>query len=205
MREFTPMAIPRKVLVVDHNPDSRFLLTKTLLRKFPHVMVLECAEAASATGTAAEGDIDVIVVHRTAGVIGVDLIRMLREVSGTVPIIMVSGIDRSTEAIAAGANFFLSYDEWLRIGTVVAELLSLPASVVDEGPVTVSPLDARVASMLRHPRAPPPNRRGHEPDGPLSPARTGGDGGRGGATRESAGARRIKCRIFCRGVVSYTE
>jgi hypothetical protein len=32
---------------------------------------------------------------------------------------MVSGIDRSEAALAAGANAFLPYDEWLRIGTVV--------------------------------------------------------------------------------------
>ena len=37
---------------------------------------------------------------------------------------MVSGIDRAAEAVAAGANLFLNYDEWLRIGTVVAELLA---------------------------------------------------------------------------------
>jgi response regulator RpfG family c-di-GMP phosphodiesterase len=121
------MFAPRKVLVVDDNPESRFLLTKTLLRKFPQVMVLECADASSAQRTAATEPLDVIVLHRTADVIGVDLIRMLRDVSDKIPIIMVSGIDRSVEAMAAGANFFLSYDEWLRIGTVVAELLSLPA------------------------------------------------------------------------------
>jgi response regulator RpfG family c-di-GMP phosphodiesterase len=141
------MPTPSKVLVVDDNPESRFLLTKTLLRKFPQVMVLECADAGSAQRTAALEPLDVIVLHRTADVIGVDLIRMLREVSDSIPIIMVSGIDRSTEAIAAGANFFLSYDEWLRIGTVVAELLSLPAPVEHHAP-TASPFDLRLKADI---------------------------------------------------------
>jgi CheY-like chemotaxis protein len=157
------MASPRKVLVVDHNPDSRFLLTKTLLRKFPHVMVLECADAESAVSTAAEGELDVIVVHRAESVSGVDVIRMLREVTDSVPIIMVSGIDRSVEALAAGANFFLSYDEWLRIGTVVAELLSLP--LVEGHSAVEMPLDPSVASLLRNPRSPVPEPpRGTKPE-----------------------------------------
>jgi hypothetical protein len=37
---------------------------------------------------------------------------------------MVSGLDRTHTAIEAGANMFLNYDAWLRIGTVVSELIS---------------------------------------------------------------------------------
>ncbi len=144
------MSAPKKVLVIDDNPESRFLLTKTLIRKFPQVMVLECADAGSATRTVAAEELDVIVVHRSADVPGVDLIRMLRDASDAVPIIMVSGIDRSVEATAAGASFFLSYDEWLRIGTVVAELLSLPAPS-DPPAATASPFDLRIKSEFRPP------------------------------------------------------
>jgi hypothetical protein len=36
---------------------------------------------------------------------------------------MVSGLDRSAAALKAGATVFLNYDEWLRIGTIVANLL----------------------------------------------------------------------------------
>jgi hypothetical protein len=38
----------------------------------------------------------------------------------------VSGFDRSQVALAAGATAFLNYDEWLRIGTVVSDLLAPP-------------------------------------------------------------------------------
>lgn len=44
--------------------------------------------------------------------------------SDSVPIVMVSGIDRTQPALAAGADRFLLYDEWLRIGTMVQELLA---------------------------------------------------------------------------------
>jgi response regulator RpfG family c-di-GMP phosphodiesterase len=168
MRESHSMPTPSKVLVVDDNPESRFLLTKTLLRKFPQVMVLECADAGSAQRTAALEPLDVIVLHRTADVIGVDLIRMLREVSDKIPIIMVSGIDRSAEAMAAGANFFLSYDEWLRIGTVVAELLSLPAPVELLAPPTATPFELQLKTevpLSRVPAVEPRSRSESQPEG----------------------------------------
>lgn len=157
------MFSPRKVLVIDDNPESRFLLTKTLIRKFPHVMVLECADANSAVRTVAMEVLDVVILHRTADVLGVDLIHMLRDASDVVPIIMVSGIDRSAEAIAAGANFFLSYDEWLRIGTVVAELLSLPPPAEGISPPTATPFELRPREELpaaRFPASESPRRSG---------------------------------------------
>jgi cobyrinic acid a,c-diamide synthase len=52
------------------------------------------------------------------------LVRILRAIDANVPIVMVSGIDRRQTALAAGAYAFLHYDEGLRIGTVVIELLA---------------------------------------------------------------------------------
>jgi hypothetical protein len=45
---------------------------------------------------------------------------------------MVSGIERTGPALAAGADGFMLYDEWLRIGTLVKEILDRgrPTSVV---------------------------------------------------------------------------
>ena len=37
---------------------------------------------------------------------------------------MISGIDRTREALAAGATRFLNYDEWLRIGAVISDVLA---------------------------------------------------------------------------------
>jgi CheY-like chemotaxis protein len=110
----------RKFLVVDDNHDSRFLLTKTLLRKFPQSIVQECQDSEPAQTEARNGQLDAIVAHRSADMDGLTLIRTLRQANPAVPIIMVSGIDRTAEALAAGATEFLNYDQWQRIGSVVA-------------------------------------------------------------------------------------
>ena len=117
------MSSPYKFLVIDDNPDSRFLLVKTLLRKFPQAVLQETQDGESALSLAQTEDLDAVVVHRAAEVDGLTLVRTLRQANRAVPIVMVSGSDRTKTAIEAGATTFLSYDAWLRIGTVVAELV----------------------------------------------------------------------------------
>jgi CheY-like chemotaxis protein len=117
------MHSPRKFLIVDDNADSRFLLVKTLLRKFPQAVLHETQNGESAIGAVQSIHFDAVVVHRATEVDGLTLIRALRHVNRNVPIVMVSGIDRTKQALEAGANTFLSYEAWLRIGTVVAEML----------------------------------------------------------------------------------
>lgn len=114
----------RQFLVVDDNADSRFLLVKTLLRKFPQSLMQECQDSDVAINAARHAKLDAIIAHRAADVDGLTLIRLLRGINSVVPIVMVSGLDRSAAALEAGANLFLHYDEWLRIGTVVADLLA---------------------------------------------------------------------------------
>ena len=113
-----------KFLVVDDNPDSRFLLVKTLFRKFPGSIIHETQEAGAAVAMANANRLDAVVAHRAADVDGLTLVRAIRDANPTVPIVMVSGIDRTKAALLAGATTFLSYDAWLRIGSVVASLLA---------------------------------------------------------------------------------
>jgi two-component system chemotaxis response regulator CheB len=120
------MPSPRKFLIVDDNADSRFLLVKTLLRKFPHAVLQETQNCDSAVAIIEAGGLDAVVVHRAAEVDGMTLLRELRQANDSVPIVMVSGIDRTKQALEAGATTFLSYDAWLRIGTVVGELIGSP-------------------------------------------------------------------------------
>lgn len=124
---------PPIFLVVDHNNDSRFLLVKCLLRKFPTAVVQEAQDGESAIEMARRGGLTAIVSHRTTEMLGVELVEKFREANVTVPIVMVSGIDRTKPALAAGADRFLLYDEWLRIGTVVQELIA--TRVADDPPV----------------------------------------------------------------------
>jgi CheY-like chemotaxis protein len=117
------MSSPHKFLIVDDNADSRFLLVKTLLRKFPQAILQETQDGESALALTRSQVLDAVVVHRAAEVDGLTLVRMLRQANPAIPIVMVSGLDRTKTAIEAGATTFLSYEAWLRIGTVVAELL----------------------------------------------------------------------------------
>src|SRR5262249_4328283 len=93
------MAPAQKFLVIDDNADSRFLLTKTLMRKFPASLVIECADTGTALVAAENERPAAIVVHRTSEMSGLQLIPLLRQANRKAPIVMVSGIDRTTEAM----------------------------------------------------------------------------------------------------------
>lgn len=110
-------------LVVDHNHDSRFLLVKSLHRKFPQAIIRETGDGEEALEIVTRNGLAAIVTHRTQEYFGTELVEKFREASPHVPIVMVSGIERTGPALAAGATRFLLYDEWLRIGTVVKEVL----------------------------------------------------------------------------------
>ncbi len=125
------MPAPPKFLVIDDNPDSRFLLVKTLLRKFPSAVIHECQSSVGALGMATTTDLAAIISHRTTETGGIALLRELRAINPAVPIVMVSGVDRAELAVAAGADRFLLYDEWLRIGTVVEELINTKSRPVE--------------------------------------------------------------------------
>ncbi len=121
-----------KFLVVDDHAESRFLLVKTLQRKYPTSRIFEASSEQQAMGIAGRSDLNLIVTHRTTDVPGVELLREFRAVNPHVPIVMVSGIDREDAALAAGANRFLHYDQWLRIGIVAEEVLAAHHGHVSE-------------------------------------------------------------------------
>lgn len=118
----------RKFLIIDRNMDGRGLLVRTLRRKFPSAEVFEVLDAGSSVALAGSIKFDAIITHRPEETDGLEMVRTLRNIDADVPIIMVSGVDRTKEALEAGATAFLNYDEWLRIGVMVAELLKIPSS-----------------------------------------------------------------------------
>ena len=82
-----------------------------------------CEDADAAVAIIRSEVLDAVIVHRAADVDGATLTKLLRDSNPQVMIVMVSGFDRAKEARDAGATTFLSYDEWLRVGTVVADEL----------------------------------------------------------------------------------
>ena len=115
---------PASFVIVDDIDDNRFLLSKALLRSFPASRITECLESSAALAAVQCEKPAAIIVHRSLDLSGPALIRALRGVDATTPIIMVSGRESCPEAIEAGANAFLNYEAWLRIGTVVGEVIS---------------------------------------------------------------------------------
>ncbi len=149
---------PKVFLVVDDNADSRFLLVKTLLRKFPTAIIRECQECAEAVQIALVPNLAAIVAHRAADLDGITLIRELRAANPRVIILMVSGLDRAESATRAGATCFLNYDEWLRVGSLVTDLLSRAAEP-----------SGKVPGEGRHVRAPDMGRPGLRRSSPAPP------------------------------------
>jgi DNA-binding NtrC family response regulator len=123
---------PHRFLVIDDNADSRTLLTKTLLRKYPESLIHECQTGDTAIAAARTDRLNAVIAHRTFEYDGETLIRLLRRANPTVPLIMVSGYDRREAAKAAGADAFMNYDAWLTIGNVVAEAMAARARTREE-------------------------------------------------------------------------
>jgi CheY-like chemotaxis protein len=114
---------PRRILVIDHNPDSGSLLVRSLARKFPDAIIQLCKESRAAIEIVTTDKLDAVVLHRTEEDDAVSVIRTLRKLEQDLVIIAVSGIDRSEQVLAAGATGFMNYDQWLMIGSVVANAL----------------------------------------------------------------------------------
>jgi DNA-binding NtrC family response regulator len=114
---------PEKVLVIDYDADNALLLTRSIRRKFPSALVVQSRDAVTTLTNVIEQKFDVLVVHRTEQIPAVELIKTVRKLDEQVVIIAVSGFDRSEDVLKAGATGFLRYDEWLRLGTVIANAL----------------------------------------------------------------------------------
>jgi CheY-like chemotaxis protein len=112
-----------RILIVDDNPDGLYLLSRTLLRCFPRAIVEDCVDLDAAVERVGKQSVSAVVVHRAHGLGGLETVTAIRAANRHVPIVYVSGVERSDEAIIAGATRFLNYDAWLRIGVVVAELI----------------------------------------------------------------------------------
>lgn len=115
----------RTFLLIDDRRETSYLLTKTLIRRFPAVTLYEASDLAGALGYARQDKLDAIIVRHGWDAEVAAIVRELRALRPTVRIVAVSGADSAEAALASGADRFLNYDEWLRIGSVVAEVLGI--------------------------------------------------------------------------------
>jgi DNA-binding response OmpR family regulator len=126
------MASPRKLAVLESSDSGALLLARTLKRKFPEAIVNQGITSASAAEFATDESIELYVVHRVPGEEAASVVRRIKAARPNAPVIMVSAIDRSKDAISAGADAFLLFDQWLMIGITAERLL---ARVADGDPV----------------------------------------------------------------------
>lgn len=110
-------------IVVDFHTENRHLLARTLLRKYPEALIQECEDAAELCELVRHR-VSAVIIHRTLDASATELVKRVRSLDATVPIVVVSSTDRRQAVMEAGATTFLLYDEWLRIGTVVEVLLT---------------------------------------------------------------------------------
>jgi CheY-like chemotaxis protein len=133
-------AVVHRAADVDDNPDNRYLLAKTLIRRYPSALVQECQDSTPAMVAAERSSLTAAVVHRASDVDGLPMVEMIRKARPLLPILFVSGADLRAKAFEAGATAFLNYDAWLRVGVVVEEMLqpgvSAPPFAADATPAS---------------------------------------------------------------------
>jgi|GEM_PF-4034923 len=129
----------RNFLVIDADTDGRMLLVRTLMRVFPQSAIIEVQDFHTALALAKANRYDAIVAHRAIGADAKTLVQELHRLGPDVPILAVSGIDRTKEVLAAGATRFLNFEEWLMLGSVITEMLS-QEGLARTGPFTVDPI-----------------------------------------------------------------
>lgn len=122
------MAFNPTFLVVEYHEDNLALLARTLRRKFPTCVCIECTDLESALKTAAKIPLSAAIVHKAEDADGLFVVDALRGALPAVPIVYLSSVERQKEAKAAGATAFLLYDQWLRLGTLVGDLLGVEVS-----------------------------------------------------------------------------
>ncbi|MDO8545534.1 MAG: hypothetical protein Q7S40_34255 [Opitutaceae bacterium] len=119
-------------LLIDADADGRVLLARTLLRVFPRAAIVECQDLETAVNLLVTHEFDAVVSHRAIGADPEKLVRAIREQKRNVPLLAVAGNDRRKQLVLAGATMFLSSNEWIRVGTVVADMLApQPAIATD--------------------------------------------------------------------------
>lgn len=127
---------PRRVLsilLVDDDPDSAFLLQRDLHRAFPSAEIRHTRSRQTLPLLASSSPDLLVSAYRLDGTTGVELIAFLRKSGIRFPIALVSGMPLyRPQALTAGADIFLTYEEAKHIGPELRGLLGQRASSVTD-------------------------------------------------------------------------
>ncbi|HZZ57446.1 MAG TPA: hypothetical protein VFE31_06425 [Opitutaceae bacterium] len=114
-----------KFLLVDNDREGFFYYGRTLLRKFPQAVLMECKSAPEALQLIGDPALSGVVCHGAVGVRAEELIPQLRRRRADLPIIWVSSGPAKVAARDIGADRYLPFEEWLMVGTLLGELIGM--------------------------------------------------------------------------------
>lgn len=105
-------AFASSILLVDDDPDSAFLLRRDLLKAFPGAEVRVVPSRSILQLVSSATPALLVTCYRLRGLTGPELITQLRRIARRIPIVVVSGMPiYRDQALLAGADLFLTYDE----------------------------------------------------------------------------------------------
>ena len=107
-------------MMVEDRDDDEFLISRAIKKEFPDAMLKSYRDAAEALSAAKSQRWDAFIVHRALDVGGIVVVKELRQAQPDAMIIMISGRNQTPEAIAAGADRFLGFDELQQLGPILA-------------------------------------------------------------------------------------
>ncbi len=115
---------PLRFLVIDDNTRSRLLVVATLARNFPGSIITEASTLEKVSAGTDLVPMDAVVGFFSDGQDARALVHLVRSRNPRIPIVIMSEADCAKEVLGAGATRFLSCEEWLLVGTVLAEVLA---------------------------------------------------------------------------------
>ncbi|MBA4138140.1 MAG: hypothetical protein C0518_12560 [Opitutus sp.] len=115
------MEFSRKILIAADQIDERVLYARTIMRKYPQSVVTECDLESVQRWGPGQCHFDAAVIHFNGTPEAHAAVAAVRRWSRRVPIVALSGVNRGTEAIAAGVDRFILADQWLLLAPVLAD------------------------------------------------------------------------------------
>jgi DNA-binding NarL/FixJ family response regulator len=120
-------AAPMRLFVFAHSANERLLYARTLAQAFPQASIAEFGSTASALLAAQAAMPDAALVHFNNSPETVEVIASLRRQCPRLPILAISGVDRTSRALATGATRFMLAQDWRLLGQHISELVERPA------------------------------------------------------------------------------
>ncbi len=140
-----------RILVIDDNPDDRFLAMRELRRGFPDAVLVE-VESGEELSAALEGTRPTLVItdYRMGWMDGLDVLRLMKTLDPDIPVVMLTGTGGETvavEAMRSGVDDYL-----LKRGHEYARLPVAAAAALDRARDRRASREAqeRYRSLFRH-------------------------------------------------------